>query len=482
MIKTAPDLFGRCLVANEHKALDLKVDPSGSLVIGRLDLPLPAEASNEQLEQLMPVYVDLLSDKKAESKDTHFEQMFRVLDKADSEPDAAVMVMYTLEFPELVRSARLDKSGLSGCADSIRNADFPLRLLHKKIATNKRIIGWCRQAISKDVSHKYNEFLLASCVRLLCSASNLSDKSRQFVLQQKSFNVGLAVLYEDLASMVSRSFLPADAVIISIEILPNIIRKERGDHSVMPVLAKFFGTPENQALQEALERKRRQVGESFYQKLRMVLTDDLSISELLQASAPLPFCEQTSKTVDVCASPTCSKGGAKSCSRCKLVKYCGRECQVSDWRRHKKVCRKSASATTSEQTAKKKVDRAANKERKKKSPALAWQDTQLRSNPQVDYILVLDQGKDDLGLAITDPVGRMAFRVTRENAGEGDYFSVFLMYEFLQEITQPHERVLLRRQLEREYGVDPLSPQAKNAPRGNISKEELATALGGMSI
>ena len=29
----------------------------------------------------------------------------------------------------------------------------------------------------------------------------------------------------------------------------------------------------------------------------------------------------------------------KTCDRCGLIRYCGRECQVADWRRHKRTCR-----------------------------------------------------------------------------------------------------------------------------------------------
>ena len=32
-------------------------------------------------------------------------------------------------------------------------------------------------------------------------------------------------------------------------------------------------------------------------------------------------------------------GKLKSCSRCKRVRYCSRECQVKDWKTHKKFCK-----------------------------------------------------------------------------------------------------------------------------------------------
>jgi hypothetical protein len=30
----------------------------------------------------------------------------------------------------------------------------------------------------------------------------------------------------------------------------------------------------------------------------------------------------------------------KLCSRCRAVKYCSKECQISDWKAHKPICRK----------------------------------------------------------------------------------------------------------------------------------------------
>jgi len=42
-------------------------------------------------------------------------------------------------------------------------------------------------------------------------------------------------------------------------------------------------------------------------------------------------------------SKVCGRCGAsdnlKTCDRCGLMRYCGRECQVADWKQHKKTCR-----------------------------------------------------------------------------------------------------------------------------------------------
>ena len=48
---------------------------------------------------------------------------------------------------------------------------------------------------------------------------------------------------------------------------------------------------------------------------------------------------------EVCC--VCSKEGAKRCSKCKLQYYCSKECQQSDWKNHKAICRKGNSEETS---------------------------------------------------------------------------------------------------------------------------------------
>lgn len=42
---------------------------------------------------------------------------------------------------------------------------------------------------------------------------------------------------------------------------------------------------------------------------------------------------------DVCARQNCGKRGHfKQCGRCKMVRYCGQECQRADWSAHKPHC------------------------------------------------------------------------------------------------------------------------------------------------
>lgn len=43
---------------------------------------------------------------------------------------------------------------------------------------------------------------------------------------------------------------------------------------------------------------------------------------------------------DACAAPDCEQPSTKVCSRCKHMRYCSRDCQAADWRRHKATCNK----------------------------------------------------------------------------------------------------------------------------------------------
>ena len=45
---------------------------------------------------------------------------------------------------------------------------------------------------------------------------------------------------------------------------------------------------------------------------------------------------------EVCAACGKASDSLKTCISCKLVKYCNRECQISHWPKHKKLCKQLA--------------------------------------------------------------------------------------------------------------------------------------------
>ena len=44
---------------------------------------------------------------------------------------------------------------------------------------------------------------------------------------------------------------------------------------------------------------------------------------------------------DSCAAPGCSGPGRLRCGGCRLVAYCGKECQKAAWKRHRPACRRA---------------------------------------------------------------------------------------------------------------------------------------------
>jgi len=67
-----------------------------------------------------------------------------------------------------------------------------------------------------------------------------------------------------------------------------------------------------------VEEFRRTLAESLYKKYDALMeVEEKTLLEGIRAREMFPL---------------------KSCSRCKVVAYCSKECQGQDWSRHKKVC------------------------------------------------------------------------------------------------------------------------------------------------
>ena len=105
-----------------------------------------------------------------------------------------------------------------------------------------------------------------------------------------------------------------------------------------------------------------------------------------------------------------------------------------------------------------KVKAAAVIAREQASPALLYQEQQLAQNPGIDYVIILPSANKDVGVQLINPMGKLSFQGMREKA-VGSPMAVHSMYNLLVG-NYPELKEVIRKQLQAEYGVDPISAHA----------------------
>jgi len=469
IVSSFDDLVARCTVANERK-LSKSSEPES--VVDFLGLPIPAASNNAQMKGLKPIYMDAINDIRERSSGGRCMEILRAA--SHDEPDAAITLLYFLEFPHLVRACRGDVSGIGKCKV---NEAYDFADIADAIATS--IIPWCRRAIASPDEH--HSLVLASSISLIDSLARPSAPSAKKNIEKLVFGDGRKVmdgfeaLRSDLAKVVSRPDVTRDTAANAILIQFHILLKFFDEDRVSEVVAK----PSNrEAFEGALKRHRHSFdNDGQYQAFRGMIGCSWSLEETVMASQAFQK-KEAQREVYVCERDGCDKPGASVCSRCRLVGYCSRECQVNDWRTHKLVCKKTRSTSASG------AQQATKSARSMINPALDRQNKFLAENPTFDYRIVLPTGDQDFGVCLDNPMGKVMFRLFRSKAGEGSANAVFRMYDFLIGRNADLKGVI-RRQLHAEYGVDPLSDEAKNGESIPPSREEIANVMmtmGGMSL
>ena len=64
--------------------------------------------------------------------------------------------------------------------------------------------------------------------------------------------------------------------------------------------------------------------------------------DVAEALAARPCAHPACTTVDGPSEASMRRGKTKTCSGCRLVRYCGAACQKADWRAHRVACREVA--------------------------------------------------------------------------------------------------------------------------------------------
>jgi len=178
-----------------------------------------------------------------------------------------------------------------------------------------------------------------------------------------------------------------------------------------------------------------------------------------------------------------------SCAKCKplgrTVKYCDRECQKADWKKHKAICGKDFDSQSTlealvgglnlgaptppvpRERNESDSDPAVNGEADGDrfplpvapfihSRSLKNQIRHLKQTPKVDYVLKRPEPKGSYGVMMPHPVIQMMFLEVRRRAmATGDPEAVTRLYTLIAPFTQLCEMTLkaVRVQLVAEYGV-----------------------------
>ena len=217
IVSSFDDLVARCTVANERK-LSKSSEPES--VVELLGLPIPAASTNAQMKGLKPIYMDAINDIRGESSGGRCMEILRAA--SHDEPDAAITLLYFLEFPHLVRACRGDVSGIGKCKV---NEAYDFADIADAIATS--IIPWCRRAIASPDEH--HSLVLPSSISLIDSLARPSAPSAKKNIEKLVFGDGRKVmdgfeaLRSDLAKVVSRPDVTRDtaanAILIQFHIL-----------------------------------------------------------------------------------------------------------------------------------------------------------------------------------------------------------------------------------------------------------------------
>ncbi|GFH50162.1 hypothetical protein CTEN210_06638 [Chaetoceros tenuissimus] len=450
MISSVEELLACLQVADERK---LSSSATPEQAITQLGLPFPDEAASKHFQILRPIYTHVLKDIREKGEESIFIEKILNTYKQKN-PDEAMLLLYFFQYPNMVRTTRIQSLAFNGVDNEGENTNtFELLDVCNEIASSSILANFARDAIKNFES--LHSSILADAVGILRITRGRSKKFVKNVIFRCKNDVlkGFLDLRKDLATMVSsrRDLLPntvANAILVQAGVL-KIIYKDSSEK----VIEIMYDAPNKDVFESALDRISSHLHPYELINIRMtlgLLPSGMSPDELAdyetKTSKPADFREKDVEHT-TCDRPGCTKVGSKQCQGCKLVSYCGRECQRKDWKAHKKVCNKVGKVDTSSQAA-------AEIAKKNKSPARIHQDGILADNKNVDYVIVLLTGKQDIAIIFADPDGKRFFRKMRRLAP--DYpVAVIMMYEMVSN-QRPDKSDLIRSQLRSEYGVDPL--------------------------
>mmetsp|Transcript_23907 Transcript_23907/g.28748 ORF Transcript_23907/g.28748 Transcript_23907/m.28748 type:complete len:545 (-) Transcript_23907:200-1834(-) len=351
----------------------------------------PFRISDKELETFKAGYLDFLSCYLESEERSKSNEIGALLDES---PGTAWVILGYLEYPFCVFAARkfhhTDKKSAPQLKTMTQFGQYPLGTIVERIAKWENVLHWCRNIL---IQNSQPDGVIAACFRLLAAAATgttqpkkrvkrcllkieSKEKDREihnFNMYQKAFQA-LAI---DISNILhARPLLSPDILLYGLQ-LPVI--------AVAAIDASLLGSiqlvPPNYqpGIQSALAKIRDTVEDLFYFELEahLLARDDMTKiaafdATLAEGRRPPPTddndeCKSSSKpeqkSVDhqpntwqlsanritrQCDNPGCTKMGQKKCV-CKLVSYCGTECQKAHWKEHKRECTRKNNKTKEQQ-------------------------------------------------------------------------------------------------------------------------------------
>ncbi|KAJ6536995.1 hypothetical protein B0H19DRAFT_1182320 [Mycena capillaripes] len=240
---------------------------------------------------------------------------------------------------------------------------------------------------------------------------------------------------------------------------------------VWNILLAFYGESETYGLDKPQRENREEL-----KLMKNLIGGEVDVKRIINETAVNR--QLAERHCTFCKLPASKAGVAtlSACQRCKaidrLVFYCSKECQVSDWKTgqppHKTICGKKG-AIRDAYLAPKAAESGEGSDDDDdffgqpepgyvRSPALLHQLKMLKENPEMDYCLIQPHPHPDHGVVLQDPIGRMFFKLcmTRAVCGPAprEVFKMFQQMEPTARDAPGFGVKKLKEQMLKEYGYD----------------------------
>lgn len=334
-----------------------------TLGLGLLGFPTVEETTNAHLAKLEPFYIQLLQCMDKSKKGGGNE----ITSHLDASEDEAMLLLYVFLFPLLVRRNSHTNGGLL-------RGKFGMTDVATRIVSDRGLISWCRAAIAKQKSHPCRSVISSALMILiamhlpvpgLLPLSKIQKLYRKTVIQSKPENEGFDSLRQDLCAVILRDDANADIVRYSIHlwlVALDLHLLYDGDVKATAMEHSLHGCRQNgsrafvpptieggEGDEDEVDKIMLVVMEHHFRMHRRMVPIGRPSEETLVSQVEDCFVDVTSQIerekqmvltnpVFFCRRSGCSNHGELKCGRCLLASYCSKECQVSCWKEHKKVC------------------------------------------------------------------------------------------------------------------------------------------------